>query len=180
MAEISVNGWIAEGGHTTVKGNKNIIILFDVIEDAMPINGIDDVFNNNNAWYHCNFEINIDQKEVVSFIPPGHTINRIESNGRAILLKEGTKHEWSLNDMFLTGEQVADYIQEGKRVCVKGRIFLLKGADDKILKVIDVSDLWFELLGRFEKPKLLKVPYRYDLYLNKTYPQPNETPGNTT
>ncbi len=57
MADVSVNGWIAEGGHTITEGKKNNIILFDVVEDVVPINGIDDVYNNNNAWFHCSFEI---------------------------------------------------------------------------------------------------------------------------
>ena len=44
MADVSVNGWIAEGGHTIIEGKKNNIILFDVVEDTVPINGIDDEF----------------------------------------------------------------------------------------------------------------------------------------
>lgn len=42
MADVSVNGWIAEGGHTIIEGKKNNIILFDVVEDVVPINGIDE------------------------------------------------------------------------------------------------------------------------------------------
>ena len=42
MAEVSVNGWIAEGGHTIIEGKKNNIILFDVVENLNPIKGIDD------------------------------------------------------------------------------------------------------------------------------------------
>ena len=41
MANISVNGWIAEGGHTLIEGKKNNIILFDVVENLPPISGID-------------------------------------------------------------------------------------------------------------------------------------------
>lgn len=33
MADISVNGWIAEGGHTIIEGKKNNIILFDIVEN---------------------------------------------------------------------------------------------------------------------------------------------------
>ena len=40
MADISVNGWIAEGGHTIIEGKKNNIILFDVVENLNPIKGI--------------------------------------------------------------------------------------------------------------------------------------------
>ena len=76
--------------------------------------------------------------------------------------------------MFLYGEQVADYIQEGKKVCVKGREYLLKGADDKILRVIDVTEIWFDPLWMREKPKLLKVPYRCGLYITKNYPKEKE------
>ena len=42
MADVSVSGWIAEGGHTIIEGKKNNIILFDVVEDVVPINGIDE------------------------------------------------------------------------------------------------------------------------------------------
>ena len=174
MADVSVNGWIAEGGHTIVEGKKNNIILFDVVEDIVQINGIDDVYNNNHAWFHCSLEINIEKKNVASFIPPGYTLNRIQSNGWAWGLKEGTTHEWTQNDTFLYGEQVADYIQEGKKVCVKGREYLLKGGDDKILRVIDVSEIWFDPLWVQEKPKLLKVPYRCGLYITKSYPEEKE------
>ena len=57
MADVSVNGWTAEGGHTIIEGKKNNIILFDVVENVTPVNGIDDdVFNNNKSWYHCGKE----------------------------------------------------------------------------------------------------------------------------
>jgi hypothetical protein len=81
MADVSVNGWIAEGGHTIIEGKKNNIILFDVVEDVVPINGIDDEFNNNKAWFHCSFEINIEDPSKISFIPTGYTLDRIQSNG---------------------------------------------------------------------------------------------------
>ena len=35
---------MAGGGHTIIEGEKNNIILFDVVEDVVPINGIDDEF----------------------------------------------------------------------------------------------------------------------------------------
>lgn len=44
MTDVSVNGWMAGGGHTIIEGEKNNIILFDVVEDVVPINGIDDEF----------------------------------------------------------------------------------------------------------------------------------------
>jgi len=74
MADVCVNGWIAEGGHTIVEGKKNNIILFDVVENTVQINGIDDVYNNNNAWFHCSFEINIEDPSKISFIPAGHSL----------------------------------------------------------------------------------------------------------
>ena len=42
MAEVSVNGWIAEGGHTIIEGKKNNIILFDVVENCGHIGGLPD------------------------------------------------------------------------------------------------------------------------------------------
>ena len=42
MADVSVNGWIAEGGHTIIEGKKNNIILFDVVENIAPVTGIED------------------------------------------------------------------------------------------------------------------------------------------
>lgn len=175
MADVSVNGWIAEGGHTIIEGKKNNIILFDVVEDVVPINGIDDEFNNNKAWFHCSFEINIEDPSKISFIPTGYTLVRIQSNGWAWVKQEGTTHGWTQNDIYLYGEQVADYIQEGKKVCVKGREYLLQGPDGKILRVIDVSEIWFEPRWIRERPKFLKVPYRCGLYFIKNHPQPNGT-----
>ena len=174
MADVSVNGWIAEGGHTIIEGKKNKIILFDVVEDTVQINGIDDIYNNNHAWFHCSFEINIDKKNMASFIPSGYTLNRIQSNGWAWVLKEGTTHGWTKNDAYLNSEQVAGYIQEGKKVYVKGSEYLLKGGDDKILRLIDVSEIWFDPLWVKEKPKLLKVPYRCGMYITKSYPEEKE------
>ena len=175
MADVSVNGWIAEGGHTIIEGKKNNIILFDVVEDVVPINGIDDEFNNNKAWFHCSFEIDIEDPSKISFIPTGYTLDRIQSNGWAWVKKEGTTNEWTKNDIYLYGEQVAEYIQEGKKVCVKGQEILLQGPDGKILRVIDVSEIWFEPRWIRERPKVLTVPYRCGLYFIKNHPQPNGT-----
>ena len=53
MAEISVNGWIAEGGHTIIEGKKNNILLFDIVENNTSVGGIgDDEFRTNHAWFH--------------------------------------------------------------------------------------------------------------------------------
>jgi len=172
MADVSVNGWIAEGGHTIVEGKKNNIILFDVVENLTPVGGInDDIYKTNSAWFHCSFEINIEDSSKASFIPTGYTLDRIQSNGWAWIKQEGTDHGWSKNDVFLWGEQIADYIQEGKSVCVKGQEFLLPGDDGKILRAIDVSEIWIEPVWIREKPKVLKVPYKTSLFFTKRSPE---------
>jgi hypothetical protein len=170
MADVSVNGWIAEGGNTIIEGKKNNIILFDVVENLSPVNGIgDDIYKTNSAWFHCSFEINIDDPSKTSFIPTGYTLDRIQSNGWAWVKKEGTTLGWSQNDIFLYGEQICEYIQEGKLVNVKGQEFLLKGQDGNILRVIDVSEMWFDPMWVKEKPKILNVPYKSGLFFTKTY-----------
>ena len=168
MADVSVNGWIAEGGHTIVEGKKNNLILFDIVESLTPLEGIDDdIYKTNSAWFHCSFEINIEDSSKASFIPTGYTLDRIQSNGWAWIKQEGTDHGWSKNDVFLWGEQIADYIQEGKSVCVKGQEFLLPGEDGKILRAIDVSEIWFEPSWIREKPKVLKVPYKSSIFFTR-------------
>lgn len=175
MADVSVNGWIAEGGHTIIEGKKNNIILFDVVENNAPATGIeDDIYKTNSAWFHCSFEINIEDPSKISFIPTGYTLERIQSNGWAWAKKEGSTHEWTKNDIYLYGEQVAEYIQEGKLVNVKGQELLLQGPDAKILRVIDVSEIWFEPRWIRERPKVLNVPYRCGLFITKNYPAANE------
>lgn len=175
MADVSVNGWIAEGGHTIIEGKNNNIILFDVVESVTPVNGIDDdVFNNNKAWFHCSFEINLDKPANVTFIPTGYTLQRIQSNGWAWIVKKGTQVEHLIGDWYLYGEQVADYIQEGNPVCVKGREYLLKDPDGKLFRMIDVTEIWFGSVWVQEKPKLLKVPYKSGIYISKSYPASNE------
>ena len=168
MADVSVNGWIAEGGHTIVEGKKNNLILFDIVESLTPLEGIDDdIYKTNSAGFHCSFEINIEDSSKASFIPTGYTLDRIQSNGWAWIKQEGTDHGWSKNDVFLWGEQIADFIQEGKSVCVKGQEFLLPGEDGKILRAIDVSEIWFEPLWIREKLKVLKVPYKSSLFFTR-------------
>ena len=172
MADVSVNGLIAEGGHTIIEGKKNNIILFDIVENLTPVGGInDDIYKTNSAWFHCSFEINIEDSSKASFIPTGYTLDRIQSNGWAWIKQEGTDHDWSKNDVFLWGEQIAEYIQEGKSVCVKGQEFLLPGDDGKILRAIDVSEIWIEPVWIREKPKVLKVPYKTSLFFTKRSPE---------
>ena len=131
----------------------------------------DDIYKTNSAWFHCSFEINIEDSSKASFIPTGYTLDRIQSNGWAWIKQEGTDHDWSKNDVFLWGEQIAEYIQEGKSVCVKGQEFLLPGDDGKILRAIDVSEIWIEPVWIREKPKVLKVPYKTSLFFTKRSPE---------
>lgn len=175
MADVSVNGWIAEGGHTIIEGKKNNIILFDVVENCGHVGGLsDDKYKNNNAWFHCCFEINIEDPSKASFIPTGYTLQRIQSNGWAWGHKEDNEYDSLPMDTYLYGEQIADYIREGEPVHVKGRELLLNGIDSKILRMIDVTELWFDPRFVREKPKLLTVPYKCGLYITKDYPTAKE------
>ena len=81
-----------------------------------------------------------------------------------------TTYGWTPNDIFLYGEQVCEYITEGKLVSVKGQEFLLKGKDGKILRAIDVDEILFEPMWVKEKPKVLNVPYKSEIYFTRTYP----------
>ena len=175
MAEISVNGWIAEGGHTIIKGNKNNILLFDIVENNTTVGGIgDDEFRTNHAWFHCSFEINIEDPSEASFIPVGYTLYKIQSNGWAWIKKEGSD-EWSpKKNLRLYVEQITGYIKEGKSVNVKGQEYLIKGADGNLLRVIDVTEISLEPFFFFERPKVLKVPYHCGLYITKTDPSKEE------
>ena len=172
MTEVSVNVVIVVVVLTIIEGKKNNIILFDVVENLNPIKGIDDdIYKTNSAWFHCSFEINVEDPTKISFIPIGYTLDRIQSNGWAWMKKEGATNGWTQKDIFLYGEQVCEYIQEGKSVYVKGQEYLLQGQDGKILRAIDVSEIWFEPMWMHEKPKLLSVPYKTDLHFTKNYPE---------
>lgn len=172
MADVCVNGWIAEGGHTIIEGKKNKIILFDLVENIAPTGGIDDdIYGTNKAWFHCSFEVIIKDQTQVSFVPTGYTIERSQSNGWSWIFKKGgTELDSIPQSVQLRGEQVADFIQEGLSVYVKGQEILLKGEDGKILRVIDVKEIWFDPSWVSEKPKLLKVPYKSELWISKRYP----------
>lgn len=171
MAEISVNGWIAEGGHTIIEGKKNNILLFDIVENNTSVGGIgDDEFRTNHAWFHCCYDINIEDPSEASFIPEGYTLDRIYSSGWAWIKKKGTDKWYPQKDLHLYVEQIAGYIQEGEAVHVNGQEYLLKGPDGKLLRVIDVNEIWFKPFFFFERPKLLKVPYHCGLFITKTYP----------
>lgn len=176
MADVSVLGWIAEGGHKIIEGKKNNIILFDIIENIDPVNGIDDdIYGMNKAWFHCNFEVDVQDPAKVSFVPTGYYIERVQSNGWAWVKKTGgTGLDSIAKDMALYGEQVADYLQEGQSVYVKGREFLLDGSDGNLLRMIDVTEIWFDPIWATEKPRLLTVPYKSEIYITKTYPKASE------
>lgn len=175
MADVCVNGWVAEGGHTIVEGKKNNIILFDLVENIAPTGGIvDDIYGTNKAWFHCSFEVNIEDKTQVSFVPKGYTIERSQSNGWSWILKKGGTGLDSISkSVLLYGEQVAEFIQEGQSVYVKGQEILVKGEDDKILRIINVDEIWFDPSWVCEKPKLLKVPYKSGLWITSRYPEKN-------
>ena len=92
MARISVDGWIAEGGYTIVEGKKNKILLFDIVENNTSVGGIDkDEFRTNHAWFHCCFEINLEDPSKASFIPVGYKLYKIHSSGWAWIKKEGVR-----------------------------------------------------------------------------------------
>ena len=42
------------------------------------------------------------------------------------------------------------------------------GIDGKILRMIDVSELWFDSRFVRKKPKVLKVPYKCDIFMTKS------------
>ena len=91
MADISVQGWIAEGCPTIIERGKNKILLFDIVENTNHVGGIDnDEFRTNSAWFHCCFEINIEDTSKASLIPVGYTLDKVHSNGWAWVKKEGT------------------------------------------------------------------------------------------
>ena len=111
MAEISVDGWVAEGGHSIIEGKKNNILLFDIVENNTSVGGIgDDEFRTNHAWFHCCFEINIEDPSEVSFIPEGYTLDRICSSGWAWIKKKGADKWYPPKELQLYVEQIADYI----------------------------------------------------------------------
>ena len=176
MADVCVNGWVAEGGHIIIEGKKNNIILFDIVENIAPTGGIDDdIYGTNRAWFHCSFEVNIEDETQVSFVPTGYTIEKAQSNGWAWIHKKGGTGLDSISkSAHLSGEQVADLIQEGQSVYVKGQEFLLKGEDGKILRVINVKEIWFDPIWVIEKPKILKVPYKSGIWISVNYPEKKE------
>ena len=172
MATIYVNGWIAEGGCQIVSGPNGNILLFDLVENDQPCNGIeDDVYRTNNAWFHCSMEVIVKEPKKLSFVPKGYMLQRINSWGYADIVKEGTKYDWIPDHPCLYGEQASDYLVEGKLVRVSGQEILLKGQDGKPLRVINVTEINFDPYWVKEKPKVLKVPYKSDVRIYITQPQ---------
>ncbi len=169
MATITVNGWIAEGGCKLIDGPNGKIILFDIVENDQPCTGIaEDEFRTNNAWFHCSMEIIVEEPKKASFIPNGYTLQKINCKGYADIVKKGTRYDWIPNYPCLSGEQAADYIQEGKLVNLSGQEFLLKGQDGKLLRLINVTDINFDPYWVKEKPKVLSVPYKTEVYVSQT------------
>ena len=162
MADVCVTGWVAEGGSTIVEGQKNNIVIFDLVENINPTSGIeDDVYGTNKAWFHCSLEVFIEDKTELSFVPSGYRIDRAQSNGYCWLKKKNaTEYDFASKQVNLSGEQVAEFLQEGQSVYVRGQELLVKGEDGKILRVINVSEIYFEPFWQTEKPKMLKVPYK--------------------
>ena len=166
MATINVNGWIAEGGCKLIEGPNGNIILFDIVENDYPCNGLEeDEFRTNNAWFHCSLEVIVEDPQKVTFIPNGYTLQKINCKGVADIVKIGTRYDWIPNYPRLFGEQAAEYIQEGKLVNVSGQEFLLKGQDGKLMRMIKVTDINFDPYWVQEKPKILTVPYKSDVYI---------------
>ena len=175
MANISVNGWIAEGGCRIIEGKKNKIILFELIENIAPTGGItNDVYGTNKAWFHCSFEVDVMDTSTLSVIPPGYTLQSIDNQGWAGIVKEGSRYDRLHGGTSLYGEQVAGYIQEGKLVNVKGQEYLLEGSDRRLLRVINVHEIFFDPTWVREKPKLLTVPYKSDITFSVETPEKKE------
>ena len=175
MARIYVDGWIAEGGCKIISGPNGNILLFDLVENNQHCNGIDsDVYRNNNAWYHCSMEVIVKEPEKLTIVPDGHTLQSFDEYGYARILKDGTSYGYIMDDPCLTGEYVADFIQEATRVRVSGQEILLQGEDGKLLRVIKVSDIDFNPRWVKEEPRLMKVPYKSDITIYSSHPQTAE------
>ena len=167
MADITVSGWIAEGGVKIIQGERSKILVFDVIENTIECGGIgDDEFNTNHAWFHCSFQINVEKGRSLTIVPPGYTLRDVNEKGYVTINQIGDT--WKImpgmyNSM--TTDQVVEYITEGKWVHVTGMEILTKGEDGNILRQVKVSKLSFDDFFEVKKPKLLRVPYKTAFFL---------------
>jgi len=164
MADISVNGWIAEGGGRLVHTPEGDVILFDVIENEYPCDGFEDEYGTNKAWFHCCFHIKVLDLERVGVVPEGCEIFFVFTSGVCTLTSSGFFNMLSKSPI-LPCEEVVKFITEGKLINLHGQELLLKGEDGKIMRTVIVSDIWFKSYWVPEKPHILKVPYKSDWYI---------------
>ncbi len=168
MAEISVKGWIAEGGGRLFHEEEGDFILFDLIEYKSDKDDIENEFGTNPAWFHCSFQIIMKAPEKAGFVPHGFTIGGVSWRGYAQVVKEGSKDECLPKNPCLRCDQVVDFVQEGKFVIVSGKEYLLKGDDGDFKRDISVNDLYFIQSDLPERPHLLKVPHKsLNCYIRK-------------
>ena len=166
MADVSVCGWVAEGGVQIIQGAKDKILVFDVVENTIECGGIaDDEFNTNHAWFHCSMQITLGEDRQLAIIPPGYMLRDVNEKGIVSICK--TENTWETIPGYpcMTADQIAEYIVEGKWIQVTGLEVLVKGEDGNILRQVKVSRLSFDTFFEVKKPKLLRVPYKTPLYL---------------
>lgn len=168
MATITIKGWIAEGGCQIYQGSKNKVLVFDVVEDEHACGGIESIddFNTNHAWFHCSFEILLEESAKLAIIPPDYKLMDVEWMGYAKICKKDNRWDILPDDLCVTVEQIAEYIDEGKWVTVSGHEILVRGENEKLLRLVKVTRLSFDDRFEAKKPKFLTVPYKSSLFVN--------------
>lgn len=166
MAQITVPGWIAEGGGRLYHMDSGDLILFDIIENR-KIRGESDQYENeygtNRAWFHCCLEIKGGDPSQAGVVPEGYKLFSLSASGFVMFdptSGSGWRHEFPC----LRPDQVIDFIKEGEQFTVQGEELLLKGEDGKIMRVVVVQYMYFVAFGVPNVPHTLKVPYRSDRY----------------
>lgn len=163
MAQITVPGWIAEGGGRLYHMDNGDLILFDVIENRR-IRGESDKYENEYgtipAWFHCSYQIQGGKPQDRGFVPEGFTIDRVNRWGYARVVKIDDASQSLPKNPCLSCEQVVDFFQEGKMVKVKGEEVLMKGDDGELMRNIIVQKIDFLVTEEHERPHILKVPYK--------------------
>ena len=163
MAQITVPGWIAEGGGRLYHMDSGDLILFDIIENR-KIRGESDQYENeygtSPAWFHCSFQIEGGKPKDRGFVPEEFTIDGVNFRGYARVMKIDDASQSLPKNPCLTCEQVVGFLQEGKMVKVKGKEVLLKGDDGELMRNIIVSNIDFLVTEKHERPHILKVPYK--------------------